>query len=160
MSDLRKRPWNRVDQPVYSVASAWNDKANMNICTYAVPVSMKPKMYVVALYHNTCTLELVKANPEFLLQLLDRRHYGLVNLLGKTSGYKTDKLKKIKIPIEWHANLPYLSDALGFIHLKAERLIETGDHMSAICRVKGYRNLNNGKPLTLTYLRYKKIISA
>lgn len=160
MIELRKRPWNRVDQPVYSIASAWNGKANMNICSYAVPVSMKPKMYVVAFYHNTRTLELVKANPEFLLQLLEVRHHKLVKLLGKTSGYKADKLKKIKAPIEWHANLPYLSDALAFIHLRVDSMIETGDHLSAICHVKGYRNLNIGKPLTLDYLRYKKVISA
>lgn len=159
MTNLRKRPWNRVDQPVYSIASSWNGKANMNICTYAVPVSMKPKMYIVALYHETCTLELVTMRGELLLQILDCRHYTLVNLLGKTSGHKADKLKKIKIPIKWHQNLPYLTDALAFIHLRVESMIETGDHICAICHVESYRNLNKGKPLTTFFLRGKRIIS-
>lgn len=158
MNDMRKKPWNRVDQPVYSIASSWNGKANMNICTYTVPVSMKPKIYVVALYRNTCTLDLVTKRKEFLLQLLAIKHDRLVRLLGKTTGRTFEKLSLIKSPVHWHSGMPYLADALAFIHLIVDDFIDTGDHVSAICRVKTYRNLNTGKPLTVFHLKNKKIV--
>ncbi|MCS6975093.1 MAG: flavin reductase family protein [Cyclobacteriaceae bacterium] len=160
MTELRKKPWNRVDQPVYSIASAWNGKANMNICTYAVPVSMKPKLYVVAIYRNTCTLDLVTQSREFVLQLLCEKHYRLVKLFGKTSGRNTDKLSKIKFPLGSYQSIPYLTDALAIVHLSVLDFIETGDHISTICRVNAYRNLSIGKPLTIRYLQQKKIIRA
>lgn len=93
---LRKNPWNRVDQPVYSISSAANGAVNMNICSYATPISMKPKRYIVAIYRNTRTLELVQQNPEFVLQFLTRSQYTLVNLLEKKSGSKINKLKRIR----------------------------------------------------------------
>ncbi|GIV37805.1 MAG: hypothetical protein KatS3mg032_2184 [Cyclobacteriaceae bacterium] len=158
MSELRKKPWNRVDQPVYSIASAWQGNANMNICTYAVPVSLKPKLYVVALYRNTFTLELVGKRGEFLLQLLERKQYRLVARLGKTSGRNTHKLSSINEPVEWHHGLPYLSRALAFVHLKVVRCFDTGDHLSTVCRVLTFRNLNHGIPLTTRYLKLKNII--
>ena len=42
-----RRPWNRVDLPVYSVSSRLNDQHNMHICTYVSAVSMEPKRYMV-----------------------------------------------------------------------------------------------------------------
>ncbi len=68
----KQKPWNRVDQPVYSISSLADGKPNMNICTYAVPVSLKPKQFMVAVYHGTRTLTNVWAYPEFLLHYLSR----------------------------------------------------------------------------------------
>lgn len=100
MNAIRKKPWNRVDQPVYSISSAHNAEVNMNICSYATPVSMKPKRYIVAIYKNTKTLELIKQNPQFLLQILAEDQYKLINLLGKKSGFHMNKIEKIKEPVE------------------------------------------------------------
>ena len=40
---MRKRPWNRVNLPVYSISSKAGDNNNMHIITYALQISMKPK---------------------------------------------------------------------------------------------------------------------
>ena len=45
------RPWNLLNLPVYSLATYQGEKVNMNICTYVSAVSMKPKQYMVAVYH-------------------------------------------------------------------------------------------------------------
>jgi flavin reductase (DIM6/NTAB) family NADH-FMN oxidoreductase RutF len=157
---LRKKPWNRVGQPVYSISSAAKGVVNMNICSYATPVSMKPKRYIVAIYKNTQTLELVQQNPQFVLQFLTRSQYTLVNLLGKKSGSKINKLTRIKEGIFFYQEFPVLENALAFVHLTVRAWLDGGDHLCALCDVKYGRNLHEGPPLTLEYLKQKKIISA
>jgi flavin reductase (DIM6/NTAB) family NADH-FMN oxidoreductase RutF len=157
---LRKKPWNRVDQPVYSLSSAAHGEMNMNICTYVTPVSMKPKRYLVAIYKNTRTLELIKRNPQFVLQFLEQSHYNLVNLLGKKSGSKINKLSRIKTGIAIYQGFPYLTNALAIVHLTVLEWMDVGDHHLALCEVIAYKNLNEGVSLTLDYLKKKKIISS
>lgn len=160
MKSIRKKPWNRVDQPVYSIASAADGSINMNICSYATPVSMQPKRYIVAIYKGTKTLELVHVQQEFLLQILEQSQYKLVNLLGKKSGKKLDKVKRIKEPIAYHNAFPYLENALAYLHLHVRTWLDGGDHWCVLCDVKSYKNLKEGTPLTLDYLRAKTIIRA
>ncbi len=62
-----KKPWNRVDLPVYSVSSRHGVEENMHICTYVSAVSMDPKRFMVALYKGTKTIELAVAEKRFVL---------------------------------------------------------------------------------------------
>jgi flavin reductase (DIM6/NTAB) family NADH-FMN oxidoreductase RutF len=159
MSAIRKKPWNRVDQPVYSISSAYNGVVNMNICSYVTPVSMNPKRYIVAIYKNTKTLELIEQNPQFLLQFLTEDQYKLVNLLGKKSGLHTNKIERIKEPVElYNDSFAYLSQSLAYLHLRVLDWLDGGDHWCTLCDVVAYKNLNPGKPLSLELLKKKKII--
>jgi len=160
MKSLRKKPWNRVDQPVYSIASKAGGQANMNICSYVTPVSMKPKQFFVAIYKNTLTLELVRKNPEFILQYLTRDQHRLITLLGKKSGYSIDKIQRLKKKVESFNDFVVLKDCLAYVHLKAVAWLDGGDHWCALCNVIAYKNIQEAVPLTLDYLRDKKIISA
>jgi flavin reductase (DIM6/NTAB) family NADH-FMN oxidoreductase RutF len=155
-----KRPWNRIDLPVYSVSSKNNDAENMHICTYVSSVSMSPKRMMVALYHNTKTLDIVTKSPHFVLQLLSESQYNLIKLLGQTSGNTIDKmsrLKKRKILSTWK-NFTVLKDALAYIELKSINTIDGGDHTLHICDVISFYNNLPGEPLTLNILRDKKLI--
>jgi flavin reductase (DIM6/NTAB) family NADH-FMN oxidoreductase RutF len=157
---LRKKPWNRTNQPVYSICSGKGDTFNMHIISYVTPISMQPKQYVVGIYHGTKTLELIEKNPVFILQLLDEKQSNLIPLLGKQSGHainKIERLRKRKLLSEWN-DYPILKDALSVIQLKASATIEGGDHKVFLCDVLDYKNINEGTPLTLDYLREKKII--
>ncbi|MCX6293012.1 MAG: flavin reductase, partial [Sphingobacteriales bacterium] len=90
---IKKKPWNRVDLPVYSISSKGAEFDNMNIITYATAVSMKPKRFICAVYKNTKTLENVRLNGQFVLQILSNTQYALVRLLGKQSGNKINKIE-------------------------------------------------------------------
>ena len=155
-----KRPWNRVDLPVYSVSSQNNLESNMHICTYVSAVSMQPKRMMVAIYHGTKTLELVTENPHFILQLLSTSQYGLVKLLGQTSGHKTNKISKLKKrdKISSWKGFDVLKEALAFLELKTINTIDGGDHIMHICDVISFCNNLPGEPLTLNLLREKRLI--
>ena len=155
-----KKPWNRINVPVYSVSSQYGEKQNMHICTYVSAVSMQPKRFMVALFKGSLTLEMVENNRHFVLQLLEEKQYRLVDLLGRKSGRTTDKvalLHKRKELTEWK-KFVVLSQALAWIELKVIATVDAGDHLMMLCDVLASKNAQEGNPLTLDTLREKKLI--
>ena len=160
-NQIKKKPWNRVDLPVYSISSKGNEYDNMNIITYASAVSMKPKRFICAVYKNTKTLENVILNGVFVLQILSDSQYALVRLLGKQSGNKINKIERLRkrnLISEWKG-FTILKDALAIMEMNIIQEIDGGDHVCFLCDVLAYKNLNDGNELTLNILSDKKIIS-
>ncbi|MEI8111785.1 MAG: flavin reductase family protein [Chitinophagia bacterium] len=161
MSSLRKKPWNRVNLPVYSISSINSDgKANMHMITYVTSISMQPKRMVCGVYRGTQTLNNVLEQGEFVLQLLSANQFKLTKILGKTSGKKTDKLaylRKKQLVEDWQ-EFPILSDALSVLRLSIIEQFDGGDHVGFLCDVIAYKNLQPGEPLTLDILRAHQLI--
>lgn len=157
-----RRPWNRIDLPVYSVSSSANGQKNMHICTYVSAVSMEPKRFMVALFEGTKTRELVEQNGHFILQLLAKDQYKLIKHLGQQSGHKKDKLALLKKKnlLAEHEGFYFLKDSLAIMECKVLDSIDGGDHKLFICDVLSWKNINEGSPLTTGYLQDKKIIRA
>lgn len=162
---MRKKPWNRVDLPVYSISSTdANGNCNMNIITYASQISMHPKQFICGIYNGTKTLSNVLQHPVFVLQLLGAPQVNLVQLLGKQSGNNIDKMSRLRkrnCLVQWNG-FTVLKDCLAVMEMHATELavheMQQPDHSIFICHVKGYKNLNEGTPLTLNTLREKKLI--
>jgi flavin reductase (DIM6/NTAB) family NADH-FMN oxidoreductase RutF len=157
---IRKKPWNRVNLPVYSISSRFDNMYNMNICTYTSAVSMKPKQLMVAIYNDTKTLEIVNNSTTFILQLLAAKQYRMVDLLGKKSGKNIDKisrLEKRKLIAEWNG-YKILKDALALIEFEVVNTMQAEDHTLFLCTVIDYKNLNEGEALTLDNLREHRLI--
>lgn len=155
-----KRPWNRVDLPVYSLSTTCGGESNMHICTYVSGVSMQPKRMMVAIYKGTKTLELVSGNPVFVLQLLSEHQFGLVKLLGQTSGKHINKIKRLekRSLLDTWKGFYVLKDALAYIQLKTINTLDAGDHIIHVCGVSSFCNNLNGEALTLKSLRERSII--
>lgn len=126
-----RRPWNIIDHPVYSLATYQNDKVNMNICTYVNAVSMKPKMYSIAIDYNTLTYDYLKKSDLAVLQLLNSQHSENIKLLGKKSGRKIDKtasLVKKELITDWNG-LKVLKGANAYLLLRKTQSVNIdGDH--------------------------------
>jgi flavin reductase (DIM6/NTAB) family NADH-FMN oxidoreductase RutF len=160
-----KKPWNRVNLPVYSISSKAGEEQNMHIITYATAVSMQPKQYVVAVYNGTKTLELIQQQPHFVLQLLAEHQYNLVKLLGQQSGHsisKIQRLQKRKLLTEWNG-FAVLAEAIAWMEMKAMALpvnkdFKQPDHQLFLCDVVAYKNANAGDALTVDILREKKVV--
>ncbi len=126
-----KRPWNIVDVPVYSLATYDGDRVNMNICTYVTTVSMKPKIFMIAVYYGTRSLDFVEKSNEMVLQILHQDHSPLVRPLGKKSGNFYDKERFLiskKLLTRWNGK-QVLKNACGYLLLeKKGRMNIGGDH--------------------------------
>ncbi len=157
---IRKKPWNRVNLPVYSISSRTEAGSNMHMITYASQISMQPKRFVCGIYKDTQTLINVQASGEFVLQLLAAPQYRLFNLLGKKSGKTVDKIGQLKKRNElttWN-DFYVLKNCLAVMQLKVISHFEAGDHEIFLCEVVAYKNLHEGDVLTLDTLREKKLI--
>ena len=155
-----KKPWNRVDLPVYSISSKGEDGSNMHIITYVTSISMQPKRFICGIFHGTQTLDNVESNGEFVLQLLAGNQYRLVDLLGKKSGKAIDKIKRLTNRnelAEWKG-YPILKNCIAVILLKVIHSFDAGDHKAFLCDTIHYKNLHNGDALTLDDLRQRKLI--
>ena len=158
---MPKRPWNRINLPVYSISSHDGEgHHNMHIITYASQISMQPKRFICGVYRGTKTLKNITNHPQFVLQLLASHQFRLTDLLGKKSGNQIDKiarLEKRKLLSEWKG-YKVLSESLAIIELKVVSTFDGGDHIGFLCDVVDYKNLNEGKALTLDILREHKLI--
>ena len=155
-----RRPWNLVNCPVYSLATYEEGKVNMNICTYVTAVSMKPKLYTIAVYQNTKTLDNLNKSQYAVLQLLRSPHAELIRLLGKTSGQKVNKAQKLEEKnwlINWKG-WPVLKEAAAHLLLEKQHLQITGDHHSFLFSVKTYSTKNDQDLLMFQDLIDQKII--
>ena len=157
---IRKKPWNRVNLPVYSISSKTAANNNMHIITYATQISMQPKRFICGIYHGTQTLINVEASGEFMLQLLAENQYRLVDLLGKKSGKSIDKISRLQKRnelAEWNG-FYILKNCLAVMQLKVVSSFEGGDHKAFLCDVTAFKNLNEGETLSLDTLREHKMI--
>jgi flavin reductase (DIM6/NTAB) family NADH-FMN oxidoreductase RutF len=126
-----KKPWNIANLPVHSLATYnSNQEVNMNICTYVSAISMQPKMYAIAVYENTKTLENIYDNDNVVLQLLHINQYNLVKKLGQTSGLKTNKYNYLhkKNVLELWNEKQVLKDVSARVLLEKISYQKTGDH--------------------------------
>ncbi len=154
-----KRPWNLANIPVYSLATYNGEKVNMNICTYVSAVSMKPKRYMVAVYHETQSLHNILDSKTTILQLLGKQHVSLFNVLGKKNGLRYDKesyLNKKKCLELWN-NRKVLTACAGLMELEKIWSKDAGDHTMFLFDVNRFKT-NHENVLMLDDLREKKLV--
>ena len=157
-----KRPWNIINPPLYSLVTYdKNNLINMNICSYVSAVSLKPKLYLIAIDYSSKTYKNLKQNSVVVLQLLSKSHLKIIRKLGKTSGYCFNKEKYLRSKEmlgDWRNNF-VLKDACALIELKKNNEIDIeGDHAVFSFSVSKFRTLSEDKILTFKDLIDNKII--
>ena len=155
-----RKPWNIPDLPVFSLSTKGDKGDNMNICTYVSAVSLDPKLYLVAVYDNTLTLDYVKGSKHVVLQLLHEQHFGLVKMLGQKSGKVINKmswLEKKGVVGEWQS-FSVIKDACAYVLLeKTKQIASEGDHELFLFKVIKHKSFAS-ECLTTGLLRQKNII--
>ncbi|HVZ26832.1 MAG TPA: flavin reductase [Sediminibacterium sp.] len=155
-----QRPWNLASLPVYSLATYRAERLNMNICTYVTPISMQPKLYAIAVYQHTLTLQIMQQTEVAVLQLLHAGQYGLVRHLGQKSGHVFSKqlwLQQKQLLTSWK-QFTVLKDAAAYVQLQKIQTISTeGDHVLFLYKALHFQSLS-ADILTTALLSAKKII--
>lgn len=149
-----RRPWNLVDEQVYSLATYGYDSFNMNICTYVSPLSLKPKLYGIALFDGTKTLTNVRESKYCVLQILRKSHEPLIASLGKKSGndYNKELYLASKNYITKWKGYNVLKDTAGLLLLKRRRGYKTGDHQFYVFEALASKSIHDDDLLTTNNL--------
>ena len=142
-----RRPWNRTDLNIYSLATYNNKEINMNICTYVSVVNMHPKSYMISIDYKTLTYQnLIKKNTSFVLQCLSKKNINIVKNLGKKSGNTFNKIKylsKNNLLSKWK-NYLVLKHTSFLIELyNAKKVYEMQDHCIFVFQIKSFKNFDN-----------------
>lgn len=157
-----KRPWNIISPPVYSLATVDEvGKLNMNICTYVSAVSMKPKMYSIAVDYDTKTYKNIKSNDKAVLQLLSTSNLRVIRKLGKTSGFSSDKSRYLTSfgLIEQWRGFDVLKGASALIELNKKQIIDfEGDHAIFLFEVIKFKTISENNVLSFQHLVDNKLI--
>uniref|UniRef100_A0A7S2Y493 Flavin reductase like domain-containing protein n=1 Tax=Entomoneis paludosa TaxID=265537 RepID=A0A7S2Y493_9STRA len=163
-----------LDVPTYSLATCQdndhNNTSNMNILTYATPVSIRPdRLWSLGLFHDTLTYQNFAATKQGVLQLLRPCHAELVKVLGGSSGRDVDKQSEcetlgypwIKAPAEWGESAPeLLPDCVCYLQMSlvGENLIDCGSHSVAICKVESmWTSKNDEEPEDVPHLHTARL---
>jgi flavin reductase (DIM6/NTAB) family NADH-FMN oxidoreductase RutF len=157
-----KRPWNIPDLPVFSLVTQNESRFNMNICTYVTAISMQPKLYAIAIYKGTQTLDYALKSDSAVLQLLNKNHFTAVKKLGQGSGFNYDKISWLqkKNMLDEFCGFPVLQGTCANMLLSKVRTLDTGgDHLLYIYKVEKYKSQSE-HCLTTKILRDKGIIRA
>lgn len=155
-----RRPWNIIDHPVYSLATYKADKVNMNICTYVMAVSRKPKLYAVSIEHESQTLDNLANGQIAVLQLLTHEQSNLIRPFGLKSGKKYDKEKWLEnkgLLTEWQGQ-KVLKDSAALLLLKKVNQVSAGDHELFIFSVLKSKTIKDSGILMFQDLIEQKII--
>jgi len=137
-----------LDVPTYSLATLNKDgTTNMNIMTYATPISVVPtRVWTLGIYRETLTEENLQRDSTAVLQLLTKEQVDLVGVLGGTSGRDINKRKECsrrgfpwKTPCDEVGGLQLLPGCAAYIHISIQGgLVDAGSHLIApYCKVLG-----------------------
>ena len=116
----------------------------MNICGYAIPVSMKPKKYMIALNPNSKTYDNFCKDGEGVLQVLSQSCKKYVQPFEKKSGKNVDKLEKYKDETVMYKWYPVLKDAIAVLVVKIEKQVSVvdSDHDMFLVDVLHWKYIN------------------
>jgi flavin reductase (DIM6/NTAB) family NADH-FMN oxidoreductase RutF len=123
---------------------------------------MQPKLYAVAIYNGTYTLDFAQKSDTAVLQLMNKNHYALVKKLGQGSGKTYDKIawlqKKNMLEEAW--GFPVLKSGCAYMLVNKVTTLDTGgDHLLFVYKVEKHKSQND-HCLTTKILRDKGIIRA
>lgn len=157
-----KRPWNIVSPPVYSLLTFdANGKLNMNICTYVSAVSMKPKMYSIAIDYTSKTYKNLEKSSKVVLQLLSSENLKVIRKLGKVSGRLFDKeryLNSYDLLDNWKG-YKVLKGVSAILELEKDSEIRHhGDHAIFFFNVTGFKTFTDNNVLSFQDLVKNRII--
>ena len=157
-----KRVWNIVNPTIYSLSSFDdNGEQNFNICSYVSVVSLKPKLYMIAIEKSSKSHYNISKFNSCILQVLSINNTTIVKTLGKKSGWNTDKinfLNKKKMLELWNGK-KIIKNSCGAVFLeKINEFSKSGDHTLFIFKIVKSKTFKENNILTFNNLIEKKII--
>jgi len=156
-----------MDVPTFSLATVGEDgTTNMNIVTYASPVSIQPeRLWSIGLVKSSLSHSNFSLQRDGILQLLRPQHASLVKLLGGLSGRDVDKQSDCRnLGFKWQSldendcTLPLiLPDCAHYLKIQCVEVVDGGSHDVFICKVDGMWDTEGSKDDDDSYLSTRRL---
>ena len=157
-----KRVWNITNPAIHSLIS-FDKKGNLNanICSYVSVISLKPKLYMIAIEKKSKTHSNLIENGFSVLQVLSIKNISLIKILGKKSGRNFNKFNYLvskELITPWNKK-NVIKDSCGIIFLNKINVFNTiGDHTLFVFKILKTKTISENNILTFNKLVDDKII--
>ena len=157
-----KRVWNITNPAIHSLISFDKEgNLNANICSYVSAISLKPKLYMIAIEKKSKTHNNLLENDFSILQVLSKKNISLIKKLGKKSGKNFNKFNYLiseKLLSKWNEK-NIIKDTCGIIFLNKINVFNTiGDHTLFVFKILKTKTISENNILTFNKLIDDKII--
>jgi flavin reductase (DIM6/NTAB) family NADH-FMN oxidoreductase RutF len=149
---------------LYIVGSHRGDDLDGMMADWAMQVSFSPRLIALAFENDARTLENLRANGVFTMNLLSQETSSMALAAKFAQPYYDAKVRgRAPNAVRVHHKLdnvsytespggcPVLDDAIAWLECKAKEFVPTGDHTLVIADVRDGGRLRDGEPLTSTY---------
>ena len=149
---------------LYVVGSCQGEEADGMMADWLMQVSFNPRLVAVAFENDARTLQNIRANSAFTVNLLSQEEHSM-SLAGKfAQPYFDAKIAgRGGAPVTVHHKLdglahtrtkrgaPVLDDAMAWLECEAEQFLPVGDHTLVVGRVLNGEMRRDAEPLTSTF---------
>ena len=148
---LRRRLLWRMPSGLYLLGSAAGGRRNLMTHTWAMQVSVQPKLLAVAVRQDALTCELVRQGRAFSLCLLKREDRAIVRAFTKpvVEGPGPGMLGGVAVRTG-ATGAPVLSDAAAWLECEVRQEVVLGDHTLFVGEVVDCGASDEGAPLLRT----------
>jgi flavin reductase (DIM6/NTAB) family NADH-FMN oxidoreductase RutF len=149
---------------LYIVGSHRGDDVDGMMADWVMQVSFSPRLVAVALENDARTLENLRSNRVFSMNLLSAESSSMALAAKFAQPYYDAKVGgRASSPVRVHHKLdgiaytrspggcPVLDDAIAWLECEAREFVPTGDHTLVIAHVRAGGRQGEGEPLTSTY---------
>lgn len=166
--DIIKEAMHEMPYGIYVIGTTADGRANGMIADWVMQVSFSPRLVAVAFERDSTSLQRIRANGYFTVNLLNQEGNGMALAAKFVQPSNPEKVKgrtgdaSVRQPVDKLAGVdtrlserapgcPILEDALAFLECQSEQILEVGDHFVVIGRVLYGEVQQSGEPLTSTY---------
>jgi len=157
MNVVQNALWKLIN-PIGIVTAHYNGKTSGFIASWITQVSFNPPLVMVAVNPLHYTYELITRSKAFAINILRTDQADLVDLFGKSSGSRVDKLASTAYELG-RTGSPLLQDCLAFVDCDVVWSKEAGDHIIVIGGVADVGIVSDGETLKEVRSMYAKSTS-
>jgi flavin reductase (DIM6/NTAB) family NADH-FMN oxidoreductase RutF len=119
------------------LATSYENKANVTVVDWVMPVSVKPPMIAVALNNSSHSLDLLSHSKEFTISIMPERCAEQAAQLGAATGRLIDKIDEYAIAMRRAKSMdaPLMKDAIGAVECRVVQITDGGDHSVVVGEV-------------------------
>ncbi|MDZ4278914.1 MAG: flavin reductase family protein [Dehalococcoidia bacterium] len=149
---------------LYIIGSVVDGEVNGMMADWVMQVSFSPRLLAVAFENDAHTLENIRANGVFTLNLLSQDHDSMELAAKFAQPYYDAKIKgRSRAAPDVHRKLegiahtktasgcPVLEASMAWLECEAERFVDTGDHTVVIASIRDGALLREAEALTSSY---------
>jgi len=137
--------WKLIN-PIAIVTARSAGNASAFVASWITQVSFVPPLIMVAVNPLHYTYELIANSNAFAVNILRTDQAELVDVFGKSSGRRVDKLASTEYDLG-STGSPILKDCLAFVDCTVMWTREAGDHVIVVGSVAGAAMNSDGKTL-------------